>query len=95
MRITKQENTQSDFSYIVYIPETMSDRPSLLIQLHGAGERGNGGADLDRALIDDFSKIVNDENLRDGILIMPQCPICTFWMARIESIRCFVDEMIL
>ena len=39
----KQENYENVFPYIAYIPENLSDSPSLLIQLHGAGERGNGG----------------------------------------------------
>ena len=94
MRIAKQENTQSVFPYIAYIPETLSDHPALLIQLHGAGERGSGGRDLDRVLIHGFAKIVNDDNLRDCILIMPQCPADTFWVARIESVKSFVDDMI-
>lgn len=94
MQIIRQDNCQTVFPYIAYIPETVSDRPALLIQLHGAEERGNGGGDLDRVLIHGFPKVVNDDNLRDCILIMPQCPTDTFWVARIESIKHFLDEMI-
>lgn len=95
MQIIKHDNCQHIFPYIACIPESISDHPSLLIQLHGAGERGNGGADLDKVLIHGFSKIVNDNNLRDCILIMPQCPIGTFWAAKIESINHFIEKMIL
>lgn len=94
MKITKQEYNQYTFPYIAYIPETVSDHPSLLIQLHGAGERGNGCGELDRVLIHGFPKIVNDSNLRDCILILPQCPAGTFWAAKVESIKRFIDEMI-
>lgn len=66
----------------------------MLIQLHGAGERGNGGDDLDKVLVHGFSKIVDDNNFKDCILIMPQCPINTFWVAKIESIKKFIDEII-
>lgn len=94
MRIMKQDNSQNIFPYIAYIPEKISDHPALLIQLHGAGERGQGGEDLDRVLILGFPNIVNDNNLTDCILILPQCPTDSFWAARVESIKAFIDEMI-
>lgn len=93
MKMIRQETYDSVFPYIAYVPETVSDKPGLLIQLHGAGERGNGGADLDKVLVHGFSNTANDENLADCILVMPQCPTGSFWVARIESIRKFIDEM--
>lgn len=93
MRIMKQDNCENVFPYIAYIPDTLSSHPALLLQLHGAGERGNGGEDLEKVLIHGFSNVVNDNNLKDCILIMPQCPADTFWVARIESIKRFIDEM--
>ena len=95
MKIIREQNNKSVFPYIAYIPENASDRPALLIQLHGAGERGNGGNDLERVLVHGFSKIVNDKNLNDCILIMPQCPIDTFWVAKIESLKKFIDKIII
>ena len=59
------KNTSDIFSHIDYIPEYTSKNPALIIQLHGAGERGDGNEDLDKVLIYGFSNIVNDENLRD------------------------------
>ncbi|MBE6778777.1 MAG: phospholipase [Ruminococcaceae bacterium] len=94
MLIERHNGADSTFPYIAYVPETVSDTPALLIQLHGAGERGNGGDDLDKVLIHGFAKVVNDDNLQDGILIMPQCPRDTFWVARVESIRRFIDEVV-
>ena len=93
MKIIRQADCENVFPYIAYIPDHCSDHPALLIQLHGAGERGDGGEDLDKVLVHGFQKIVNDGNFRDCILIMPQCPIDSFWVARIESIRRFIDEM--
>ena len=95
MRITKHDKGQAVFPYIAYIPETVSHHPALLIQLHGAGERGNGGAELDKVLTHGFSKIADDKNLRDCILIMPQCPADSFWAAKIESLKGFLDDIIL
>ncbi len=95
MKIIRQENNETIFPYIAYIPDNISSHPALLIQLHGAGERGNGGNDIEKVLIHGFSKIVNDSNFNNCILIMPQCPVNSFWVAKIESIRKFIDEIIL
>ena len=94
MKIIKQKFGETPFSYIAYVPDNISEHPALLIQLHGAGERGNGEDELEKVLVHGFSKIVNDDNLKDCILIMPQCPEDSFWVARIESIKKFIDEII-
>ena len=93
MKILRCED--SVFPYIAYIPDHCSDRPGLLVQLHGAGERGNGGNDLDKVLVHGFSKIVNEQTLPDCILVMPQCPTGSFWAARVESIKAFIDGLML
>lgn len=94
MKIIKCADFESTFPYIAYIPENISDHPALLIQLHGLGERGNGGADVEKVLVHGFCNIVTDNNLKDCILVMPQCPADTFWVARIESIKNFIDKMV-
>ena len=94
MKIIKQPTCETVFPYIAYIPKTISDHPGLIIQLHGAGERGNGGTDLDLVTVHGFNKIVNDTNLGNCILVMPQCPVDSFWVAKIESIRNFIDEIV-
>ena len=40
MKVIRQTGFDKIFPYIAYIPETLSDNPALIIQLHGAGERG-------------------------------------------------------
>ncbi len=92
MKILKEETAALGFPYIAYIPEKLSETPALLIQLHGAGERGNGGADTDKVLVHGIHKVATDENLKDCIIIMPQCPEDTFWAARVESIKRFIDN---
>ncbi|MBQ5840339.1 MAG: dienelactone hydrolase family protein [Clostridia bacterium] len=94
MKILKQENAQSAFPYIAYIPDNVSEHPALLFHLHGAGERGDGGAELEKVLVHGFPNVVTDENLQDCILIMPQCPAASFWAAKVESIKAFMDDMI-
>ena len=94
MKIIRQTDGKFGFPYIAYIPEKVSKTPALLVQLHGAGERGNEPDELDKVLKHGFANIVNDKNLKDCILVMPQCPVNTFWAAKIESLKKFIDEMI-
>lgn len=91
MKIIKQADNSVGFPFIAYVPDVLSDSPALIIQLHGAGERGNGGSDTDRVTVHGFANIVNDENLKDAVLLMPQCPTGSFWVAKIESLRRFID----
>lgn len=95
MKIIKNISNEKIFPYIAYVPDSISSNPALIVQLHGAGERGNGGADTEKVLVHGFSKIVNDENLKDCILIMPQCPTDSFWAARVESIKRFIDQAVI
>ena len=94
MKIIKQETSDDIFPFIAYIPDNIDSHPALIIQLHGAGERGNGGEALDNVLKHGFANIVNDSNLKNCILVMPQCPADTFWVAKIESLRAFITKLI-
>lgn len=94
MKIVKQTNLDFGFPFVAYIPDTISDHPALLLQLHGAGERGDTPEDLDLVLFHGFPKVVTDRNLTDCILVMPQCPTDSFWVAKIESLRKFIDHII-
>ncbi|MBE6637824.1 MAG: phospholipase [Ruminococcaceae bacterium] len=94
MKTVVQKDNAAIFPYIAYIPENIGSHPALLLHLHGAGERGNGGADLPKVLVHGFPNIVNDSNLKDCILVMPQCPSDTFWVARLESLKAFLDEIV-
>ena len=94
MKIIRQPSFDEGFPYIAYIPEKLSTHPALLIQLHGAGERGEGSEALDKVLVHGFCKIATDENLEDCILLMPQCPENSFWIAKIESLKRFIDNFV-
>ena len=94
MKITRNVCPKTGFPYITYIPDNVSDHPAMILQLHGAGERGNGGEELDKVLVHGFANVVNDENLKDCILVMPQCPTGSFWVARIESLKVYIDELV-
>ena len=80
-----------EFPFVEYSPETKKGRLPLIIQLHGAGERGDGS---DLALVDvhGFSKLMNNMEY-ECLFVMPQCPTDSFWVARIESIARFIEQI--
>ena len=87
----KEENLI--FSYVSYEPTVMKEKLPLIVQLHGAGERGNGQEHLDRVDVHGFSKVICNEE-HDCIFVMPQCPENEFWAGRVESIIKFIEYLI-
>ena len=81
------------FPFIEYSCDKKTEKLPLIIQLHGAGERGNGKEDLEKVDVHGFSKYLKDAE-HDCIVIMPQCPVDTFWAARVESIIEFIEQLI-
>ena len=78
------------FQFVEYVPEGAGDGLPLIIQLHGAGERGD---DLSLVDVHGFSKTLAKEDI-NARFIMPQCPKETFWAARVESIVRLVELLI-
>ena len=85
-----RENTI--FPYVEYSPENISGKLPLIIQLHGAGERGSGNEDLNLVDVHGFSKLLQTKDF-DAIFVMPQCPENSFWAARVESIIKFIEQL--
>ena len=82
-----------EFPFVEYSTETKNEKVPLIVQLHGAGERGAGRDDLEKVDVHGFSKYLKKAE-HDCIVIMPQCPEDTFWVARIESIVKFIEHLI-
>ena len=82
-----------EFSFVAYTGAEMNEKRPLIIQLHGAGERGNGKDELQLVDKHGFSKYLKEAE-HDCIVVMPQCPADSFWAARVESIVRFVGQMI-
>ncbi len=81
------------FPFVEYSPQNKSGKKlPLILQLHGAGERGQGGEDLSKVDVHGFSKMIKDGEY-ECIFIMPQCPVDSFWAARVESILDFIDQL--
>lgn len=89
----KEHNEGFQFPFVEYSPENTSGKLPVIIQLHGAGERGYGKEALKLVDVHGFSKLVAEKDY-NCLFIMPQCPSDTFWAARVESIIKFVEEII-
>ncbi len=80
------------FPFVEYSCENKTEKLPLVIQLHGAGERGNGKEDLEKVDVHGFSKYLKNAE-RNCIVVMPQCPADAFWAARVESIIKFIGQL--
>ena len=89
----RREYRESSFAFpfVAYLPETLGGKFPLILQLHGAGERGNGGEDLSLVDVHGLPKLMDRDY--PCILICPQCPTGSFWAARVESILVFLEQL--
>lgn len=90
MKRTEYKDKKYPFNFVCYSPEKKSEKLPLIVQLHGAGERGE---DLSLVDVHGFSKMFNNKDY-PCIAIMPQCPRETFWAARVESLIKFIEQII-
>ena len=81
------------FPFVEYSCGEKNKKLPLVVQLHGAGERGYGKEDLEKVDIHGFSKYLKDAE-HECIVVMPQCPTDTFWAARVESIIEFIKQLL-
>lgn len=87
MKRIEHREDRYPFQFVEYAPENASSKLPLIIQLHGAGERGE---DLSLVDVHGFSKVLAEGDI-NARFIMPQCPKGTFWAARVESIVRFIE----
>lgn len=93
MKRTEHREEKWVFPFVEYSGKMGTEKLPLIIQLHGAGERGSGEEDLEKVDVHGFSKIIKDEDF-ECIFVMPQCPEESFWAARVESIIEFIAQLI-
>ncbi len=93
MNRIEHRSSKWNFPFVEYVSDNNKEKLPLIIQLHGAGERGDGKDDLNLVDVWGFSKVISEETVNCRI-IMPQCPKDTFWVAKIESLLEFIDQII-
>lgn len=82
-----------EFPFIVKTPTEMKENLPLIVQLHGARERGDG-SNLELVEIFGFSNVITDDRELDCILVEPQCREDSFWVAEIPFVRDFIVKII-
>lgn len=92
MKRIEHNESKWKFPFAEYVSDDADKKLPLIIQLHGAGERGEGGEDLYLVDVHGFTDVVKDKEYECRI-IMPQCPKDTFWAARVESILEFIEQL--
>ena len=88
------EGENWEFPFVIYKPDKMENGLPLIIQLHGAGEAGEGGEDLVKVDKFGFSNMLLSGEEFPCVFVMPQCGKDSFWVAEIQRIYAFVQKII-
>lgn len=88
------DSTAWDFPFVLYAPAKSDSELPIIIQLHGAGEVGDGGKDLCKVDVHGFSHILTTEADFPCLFVMPQCPSDSFWAAEILNLHRFIQKVV-
>ena len=91
----KCNNGDFTFGYYLYCPQNYNEEKlPLIVFLHGAGERGNGTAELEKVKVHGLPKYLNEGKEYPAIILAPQCPQGVVWSNLIFSIKELIDNII-
>ena len=94
MNRTEHHESKWSFPFVEYSPKKRTAKLPLVIQLHGAGERGQGKEQLSLVEVHGFPKLFKDGDYScNCIFVFPQCPEDSFWAAKVESITAFIEQL--
>lgn len=88
------EGNAWEFPTVVYRPVSQETNLPLILQLHGAGETGRGGAEIDRVERYGFIHALGSKKSYPCIFAMPQCPPDSFWVAELSNIAMLVRHLL-
>ena len=94
IRETYERQEGWEFPFVMYRPSKMEGKLPVIIQLHGAGERGDGEKDLDLVEVHGFRAVFSKEKEYPCMLVLPQCPKESFWAAEIPTLYAFIRKLI-
>ena len=60
---TEHKEKEWKFPFVEYRSEKSTGKPPMILQLHGAGERGNGDDELYKVDVYGFSKLLKNVNM--------------------------------
>lgn len=86
--------------YLLYLPKDYSNAEAgaklwpLILFLHGMGERGNGGNDLELVKKHGIARIVDEHANFPFIAVSPQCPITSWWAFETEALKALLDSIL-
>lgn len=81
-----------EYPFVVYMPDVYSENLPLVVQLHGGGEKGNGGEELTLVEKNGFSGLLKEKDF-PCIVIMPQCPKGEIWLIQVKLIKKFIEQV--
>lgn len=88
-----KEGGRWKFPFILYRPKEFTGKIPLILQLHGAGERGCGGDQLAKVERYGFCKLMSEDADYPCLYVTPQCRPETFWSAEIPNIYEFIRQL--
>lgn len=92
MKRIEMNDSRFEYPFVAYMPEEFTENLPLVIQLHGGGEKGNGGEDLILVERHGFSSILKEKDF-PCIVVMPQCPKEEIWLIQVKLIKKFIEQM--
>ncbi|MBZ0288568.1 MAG: prolyl oligopeptidase family serine peptidase, partial [Anaerolineae bacterium] len=86
--------------YLLYLPKDYGNSEAgaklwpLILFLHGMGERGNGGEELERVKKHGIARIVDEQPDFPFIAVSPQCPSTSWWAFETEALKALLDSIL-
>ena len=91
MKEIKVKEKSGFLGHIIFEPADLNDESSLLIFLHGAGERGT---DLEHLKRHGIPYLISNENLQIPALVLcPQCPAELVWNNIVAELKKLIDRV--
>ncbi len=84
-----------NYNYMLYVNgDTAKKKLPLIVLLHGAGERGESMEELPVVTVHGVKPLLNGEVTDELVLVAPQCPKDSFWIAELPLLADFIEEIV-